>query len=82
MLIRYAHRLFAEADRSPAAWIRSRRLDHVRRDLANPLLSHRTIAARWGLYDAPHVSRLFRAAYGVSPSTYRRTHSPGIVGPP
>ncbi|MEJ2852645.1 MULTISPECIES: helix-turn-helix domain-containing protein [unclassified Saccharothrix] len=79
--VRYVHHLFAQTDRSLAAWIRSRRLDHIRRDLENPLLAHRTvssIAARWGLYDAPHVSRLFRAAYGVSPSTYRR--SAGIIG--
>ncbi|GAA0211069.1 hypothetical protein GCM10010492_06120 [Saccharothrix mutabilis subsp. mutabilis] len=79
--VRYAHRLFAETDRSLASWIRSRRLDRIRRDLENPLLAHRTvaaIAARWGLYDAPHVSRLFRATYGVSPTTYRRAHSGGF----
>ncbi|NUT92516.1 MAG: helix-turn-helix domain-containing protein [Saccharothrix sp.] len=80
--VRYVHQLFASADRSLAAWIRSRRLDHIRRDLENPLLAHRTvssIAARWGLHDAPHVSRLFRATYGMSPSTYRR--STGLGGP-
>lgn len=30
------------------------------------------IAARWGLTNAAHVSRAFRAAYGVSPVEYRR----------
>jgi AraC-like DNA-binding protein len=29
------------------------------------------IAARWGLIDAAHFSRLFRAAYGLPPGEYR-----------
>ncbi|MBB5953615.1 AraC-like DNA-binding protein [Saccharothrix tamanrassetensis] len=73
--VRYLYRLFAEQDRPLSAWIRSRRLERIRQDLENPRLAGRTvaaIAARWGLYDAPHVSRTFRAAYGISPSDYRR----------
>lgn len=31
------------------------------------------IAARWGLVDAAHFSRLFRAAYGLPPTEYRLT---------
>jgi transcriptional regulator GlxA family with amidase domain len=31
------------------------------------------IAARWGLIDAAHFSRLFRAAYGLPPAEYRLT---------
>jgi AraC-like DNA-binding protein len=31
------------------------------------------IAARWGLVDPAHFSRLFRATYGVPPLDYRRT---------
>jgi AraC-like DNA-binding protein len=30
------------------------------------------VAARWGLTNAAHFSRAFRAAYGVSPVEYRR----------
>jgi transcriptional regulator GlxA family with amidase domain len=29
------------------------------------------IAARWGLVNATHFSRAFRAAYGLSPVEYR-----------
>jgi AraC-like DNA-binding protein len=84
---RYLQKLFAAQDQRLATWIRSRRLDRIRRDLENPLQSGRTvtaIAARWGLPDAAHVSRLFRAAYGMSPSEYRRyaLAARGAVGPP
>ena len=30
-----------------------------------------TIAARWGLADSSHFSRLFRATYGMSPREFR-----------
>jgi AraC-like DNA-binding protein len=33
------------------------------------------IAARWGLIDAAHFGRLFRAAYGLPPAEYRLTAS-------
>jgi len=29
------------------------------------------IAARWGLADSSHFSRLFRATYGMSPREFR-----------
>ncbi|GAA2788117.1 hypothetical protein GCM10010470_23340 [Saccharopolyspora taberi] len=55
-------------------WIRQRRLERCRRDLTNPHLRQRpvhAIAARWGFTDPAHFSRIFRAAYGLSPSDYR-----------
>ncbi|WP_433273861.1 helix-turn-helix domain-containing protein [Actinosynnema sp. CS-041913] len=73
--VRYLYRLFADQDRPLSAWIRSRRLERIRQDLENPRLAGRTVAAvaaRWGLYDAPHVSRTFRTEYGISPSDHRR----------
>ncbi|MFI6818205.1 helix-turn-helix domain-containing protein [Nonomuraea sp. NPDC050328] len=73
--LRHLHRLFATQDTTVSAWIRHRRLERCRRDLADPAL-HDTpvaaIAARWGLPDSAHFSRLFRAAYGLPPSEYRR----------
>jgi AraC-like DNA-binding protein len=45
-----------------------------RRDLLDPALRDRpvsAIAARWGITDPAHFSRLFRATYGVPPSEYR-----------
>jgi hypothetical protein len=57
-----------------SGWIRQRRLERCRRDLLDPALGDRSvgaIAARWGLIDAAHFSRLFRAAYGLPPGEYR-----------
>jgi len=75
MSLRHLHRLFQAQDNTVAAWVRTRRLERCRRDLADPGLLAvpvSAVAARWGLPDAAHFSRLFRAAYGVSPAEYRR----------
>jgi AraC-like DNA-binding protein len=78
---RYLHKLLHDEGRTVAGWIRTRRLDRCRRDLADPLLAGRpvgAIGARWGFTDAAHFSRVFRAAYGSSPRAYRgRTSCPG-----
>ncbi|WP_405537926.1 AraC family transcriptional regulator [Streptomyces sp. NBC_00075] len=78
--VSYLHRLFQDQtqDRTQgetvAAWIRARRLEGARRDLADPALRAvpvHTIAARWGLPRPAHFSRAFRTAYGLSPTEYR-----------
>ncbi|MCZ0204123.1 helix-turn-helix domain-containing protein [Streptomyces sp. UMAF16] len=72
----YLHRVFRQWSQgeSVAAWIRRRRLEGARRDLADPLLRGtpiHTIAARWGLPRASDFTRAFRAAYGVCPKEFR-----------
>ncbi|MEU8380137.1 helix-turn-helix domain-containing protein [Streptosporangium sp. NPDC048865] len=72
--VRYLYKLFQEQGMSVAAWIRSRRLERCRRDLADPALASRpihAIASRWGFVSNTHFSRIFRAAYGLSPADYR-----------
>lgn len=71
---RHLQDLFHEQDTTVSAWIRSRRLEHCREDLLDPV--HRTrpiaaIAARWGFVDAAHFSRIFKAHFGESPSELR-----------
>ncbi|RFU39513.1 helix-turn-helix domain-containing protein [Actinomadura logoneensis] len=74
--VRHLHRLFETEHTTVAAWIRHRRLERCRRDLADPAMAHQpvsSVAARWGMPDPAHFSRLFRRAYGVSPVEYRRS---------
>lgn len=71
---RHLHALFRQADTTISTWIRERRLESCRKDLLDPVLSDRSVAAisaRWGFTDAAHFSRIFKAAYGVSPSQLR-----------
>lgn len=73
--VRYLHRLFETQEATVAAWIRRRRLERCRRDLADPAMRTvpiSTIAARWGLTNPTHFGRQFRAAYGLLPTEYRR----------
>jgi AraC-like DNA-binding protein len=75
MSTRRLHYLFEGAGTTVASWIKARRLDHCRRDLADPALDAATItqiATRWGFTDSAHFSRTFKAAFGATPSGYRR----------
>ena len=74
--LRQLHRLFETQNTTVAAWIRRRRLERCRKDLADPAfhsVSVGAVGARWGLVEAAHFSRLFRAAYGLAPTEFRRT---------
>lgn len=71
---RHLHSVFHEQGTTVSSWIRERRLERCRRDLLDVLLADRpvaAVAARWGFVDAAHFSRVFRAAYGISPSELR-----------
>lgn len=82
--IRYLYLLFEDQGTTPAAWIRQLRLERCRQDLLDPAHRNRpvsAIAARWGLLNPAHFSRVFRNAFGVSPAEYRMvgTHSPASI---
>jgi AraC-like DNA-binding protein len=67
------HRLFDD-DGGVQAYIRNRRLEAVHQLLSQPGSDEplQTLADLYGFSDAAHLSRSFRARYGVAPSTYRR----------
>jgi AraC-like DNA-binding protein len=74
MSLRSLQQLFHDEGLTVAGWIRQRRLEHCRRDLADPALAARPIAAiaiRWGFSSAADFSRTFRAVHGLAPSEYR-----------
>ncbi|MET0821073.1 MAG: helix-turn-helix domain-containing protein [Aeromicrobium sp.] len=71
---RYLFKLFADEGTTVSAWIRKRRLERCALDLVDPVTKHQQIgliAARWGLVDGRHFSRLFRAEYACTPREYR-----------
>lgn len=72
--LRTLHSLFKEQGTTASTWIRERRLEMARRDLADPSCEDaiRTIGERWGFVDATHFSNAFKLAYGDSPRRYRQ----------
>jgi len=74
--LRALQKLFHDEGLTVAGWIRQRRLERCRRDLADPALAARSvagIAATWGFTSAADFSRAFRAAHGMPPAEYRRS---------
>ncbi|MGW2160321.1 AraC-like ligand-binding domain-containing protein [Nonomuraea sp. NPDC001699] len=72
--VRYLQLLFQRQGTTLTEWIRRRRLEHCRADLADPRLAGQpihAIAARWGFTRAADLSKSFRAKYGLSPKDYR-----------
>jgi AraC-like DNA-binding protein len=74
---RTLHRLFETEPHTVAEIIRLLRLEAIRRDLLNPNVSRRApvkvVASRWGYADLSHLTRSFRAQYGITPGALRRT---------
>jgi transcriptional regulator GlxA family with amidase domain len=74
MSARTLDRLFAGSAWSVGGLIRHERLEAVRRDLEDPSLRNRSVAAlaaRWCFFDSAHFSRVFRQYYGYPPSAGR-----------
>lgn len=73
---RHLHQLFRDRDFTFMRWVRRERLARIRRDLRDPSLAHRSVAsvaARWGVLDATHVSRALKAEYGETAAEIRAT---------
>lgn len=74
--VRQLHSKFAEEGETVGTFIRNERLGRIREDLADPTRQNETvqaISARYGLTDASYVSKLFKQAYGQTPSHYRHS---------
>ncbi len=72
--VRYLHKLFQNEETTVAKWIQRRRLEMCARELARRPAAAATVssvAQRWGFVSPAHFSRVFRAAYGVSPRDWR-----------
>lgn len=72
--VRQLHSRFARSQLTVASYIRTRRLEAIHQDLADPLLAHEpvhAISARHGLHDPSYVSKALKAQFGEAPSAYR-----------
>jgi AraC-like DNA-binding protein len=70
--LRSLHALFEKSGESVSCYVRRRRLDRCREDLASPNGGSITaIAHRWGFNDSAHFSRVFRQHFGCTPSEAR-----------
>jgi len=73
--IRYLQKLFQHQGMTIRQYIIRERLTRCHRDLANPAMSHRSVAEiafSWGFQSAAHFSRRFKAAYDQTPTAYRQ----------
>jgi AraC-like DNA-binding protein len=71
---RYLHKLFAGEHRSVGQYVRGLRLERCRRDLVDPRLADRSVAAiafGWGFGDLSGFNRAFKAAFGATPREVR-----------
>jgi AraC family transcriptional regulator, positive regulator of tynA and feaB len=77
--VRTLHRAFAAAGESAAAYVRRRRLDQARLELAapsgRPAVSE--VAARWHFVDSSHFTRAFKKQYGETPAQFARSSGTG-----
>ncbi|HWX95086.1 MAG TPA: helix-turn-helix domain-containing protein [Terriglobales bacterium] len=73
--VRHLHRLFSISGSTTLGdYVRVRRLEQCRTDLANPRLREKKIteiAFFWGFSDSAHFSHSFRKQFGVSPRVFR-----------
>ena len=84
MSVRALHALFEDVDESVAGLVRSERLSRCQEDLQRVNGGSVTdIAFRWGFCDAAHFSRVFKRAFGVTPSDARQQalRDPAVTKP-
>lgn len=75
MSARYLQRLFEKRSESFSDYLRTQRLARCHADLLDPNHARASVAAigqRWGFRDPAHFSRVFSAAFGMSPTELRR----------
>ncbi|QGU03341.1 Transcriptional activator FeaR [Corynebacterium comes] len=73
--IRYLHQTFKQSGITCASYIRSRRIDRVRADLALEefaIMPVEKILQRWGVQNPSHFGQVFKRIEGCAPAEFRR----------
>lgn len=71
--VRTLQRAFSGEGYSVMEYVRSRRLEHARRDLLSTSSTVSEIAARWHFFDSSHFIRTYKQQFDESPSDLRRS---------
>ncbi|MFN2533458.1 MAG: helix-turn-helix domain-containing protein [Pyrinomonadaceae bacterium] len=71
---RLAHLFKSEIGVSPQRYLTLVRLQRAKDQLSNSFLSVQEIGAAVGIPNPSHFTKSFKAAYGMTPVEYRRTH--------
>ena len=74
----FAHCFKQHCDETPLRWQSRMRLEAAKTMMTDADLSLAEIAHATGFSDQAHLSRLFRAAFGLPPSIWRRDHLPAF----
>jgi AraC-like DNA-binding protein len=76
--VRQLYRILASEGISLGDWIRERRLEECRKELASKGFGDpiSAVARRWGFTDASSFARMFRARFGTSPRECREMNRP------
>ncbi len=72
---RYLHQLFSQTEMTVARYVRQRRLERVREDLASPLHAGQPIEQiilRWGIQNVSYFGQVFKKSEGCTPAEFRR----------
>jgi AraC-like DNA-binding protein len=83
--VRHLYNVLAHGGISLRDWIRTQRLEGCHEELSLPLAQARSIgsvARRQGFSDPSSFGRLFRSAYGISPSEWREMNKRGAARSP
>lgn len=81
--LRHLHSLFEQTNFTVTSWIRERRVELCRRDLADPRMLDvpvSAIAAHWGFKGPSHFGQVFKRETGQTPAEFRRHAMAGLVG--
>lgn len=80
---RQLYRILTAQGISLGDWLRQRRLEACRDELANPGASSLSVASvgrRWGFNNATNFGRAFKTAFGLTPMQWRKLHQPSSNG--
>lgn len=78
---RALHTLFERTGTTVAGYVRERRVERCRLDLADPALADvpaATIGARWGFASASHFGQVFKRETGHTPAGFRKKALAGV----